>query len=150
MNGYSYILRNRPKHGRSRWSVGGTLCVLSVFVLCIPLAAGCPTGCICSGTTVDCASRDLTEVPSGIPTDTTFLYVFVCFGTSGPLRLVPVVSCVMIFAYQRSVRQPAGVTAWRVLVAHIVDNTVCGVTPCYSGGWWCNALYLAEYWPTTS
>ena len=49
------------------------------------VAAGCPVGCLCVDTTVICNCLGLTEVPSGIPTDTTKLYVFVCFGTSGPL-----------------------------------------------------------------
>ncbi|XP_070559167.1 carboxypeptidase N subunit 2-like [Ptychodera flava] len=34
---------------------------------------GCPATCSCTGTTVDCSNRGLTEVPSGIPTDTTIL-----------------------------------------------------------------------------
>jgi hypothetical protein len=83
MNGYSYILRDRRSIAQSRWRMGATLCVLSVFVLWLPLAAGTLVDCSvcsCSGTpvhTVDCSNQDLTEVPSGIPASTTSLYVFV-------------------------------------------------------------------------
>ncbi|XP_070557318.1 leucine-rich repeat-containing protein 15-like [Ptychodera flava] len=46
-----------------------------IYLLTIGMSRleGCPAVCSCTGTTVDCSNRGLTEIPSGIPTSTTFL-----------------------------------------------------------------------------
>ncbi|XP_063426080.1 reticulon-4 receptor-like 2 [Mytilus trossulus] len=49
-----------------------------LLFMCIVLKStvfGCPSVCICNGTTVICTDKNLTTVPSGIPTLTTNLYL---------------------------------------------------------------------------
>lgn len=36
----------------------------------------CPAQCRCEGTRLDCSGRDLTSLPSDIPTATTHLYIY--------------------------------------------------------------------------
>lgn len=46
-----------------------------MVTLCPLCVNGCPTVCDCSGTSVNCASKSLTEVPNDIPDTTTQLYL---------------------------------------------------------------------------
>nr|BAI66962.1 variable lymphocyte receptor B [Eptatretus burgeri] len=55
-----------------KFALRGT-CVLLALLLCCRNGKACPSRCSCSGTTVDCYSKGLTSVPSGIPSSTTHL-----------------------------------------------------------------------------
>nr|BAI66963.1 variable lymphocyte receptor B [Eptatretus burgeri] len=55
-----------------KFALRGT-CVLLALLLCCRNGKACPSRCSCSGTSVDCDSKGLTSVPSGIPSSTTYL-----------------------------------------------------------------------------
>nr|AAZ16363.1 variable lymphocyte receptor B [Eptatretus burgeri] len=55
-----------------KFALRGT-CVLLALLLCCRNGKACPSRCSCSGTGVDCNSKGLTAVPTGIPARTTYL-----------------------------------------------------------------------------
>nr|BAI66959.1 variable lymphocyte receptor B [Eptatretus burgeri] len=57
-----------------KFALRGT-CVLLALLLCCRNGKACPSRCSCSGTSVDCQSKGLTSVPSGIPSSTTKLWL---------------------------------------------------------------------------
>nr|BAI66965.1 variable lymphocyte receptor B [Eptatretus burgeri] len=57
-----------------KFALRGT-CVLLALLLCCRNGKACPSRCSCSGTEVNCGSRSLTSVPSGIPSSTTKLWL---------------------------------------------------------------------------
>ncbi|CAG2198637.1 Hemicentin-1,Coadhesin,Thrombospondin-2,Thrombospondin-1,Mucin-like protein,Adhesion G protein-coupled receptor B1 [Mytilus edulis] len=49
--------------------------MFSLSTIHLARAQGCPNMCTCSGTTVDCSNKGLTQIPDDIPSTTTTLYL---------------------------------------------------------------------------
>ncbi|CAG2198636.1 unnamed protein product [Mytilus edulis] len=50
--------------------------MFSLSTIHLARAQGCPNMCTCSGTTVDCSNKGLTQIPDDIPSTTTTLFLY--------------------------------------------------------------------------